>query len=652
MPNGLLSQRLTKRAALALMIHAGVFVLAYYLAYSLRFDFNIPHNHLLGFFVTLTAVVFVKLMVFYSGGHCHRSWHYVSFSDLAALLRAATIATLIIAALDKLMAENYRIFRSVLVLDWGLTIVMLGGLRAVARLMREEIRPRLFGNGYKKTLIVGANQSGETLARHLLSEPKLKSTVAGFLDHDESRYGSTVSGIPILGNPEYALQYAAALSVEQIFIIAGTLTGQQTRELMDDCRQAGIALKVIPAVDDLLTSDYTVQMRDVDINDLLRREPVRLSTDAISGLLAGRSVMVTGAGGSIGSEVCRQVLKFLPRQIILVERAENSLFVIEQEFRNLRIDAEVVPCIADINDRPRLENILETYRPEIIFHAAAHKHVPMMEYNPGEAIKNNVLGTRMLAELADEYGVAEFVMISTDKAVNPTSVMGASKQLAERFVHAFSEHATTKFVVVRFGNVLASNGSVVPIFQEQIRKGGPVTVTHPDIERFFMTIPEASQLVLQAAAMGKGGEIFVLDMGSPVRIVDLARDLIRLSGLSSDDIEVVFTGLRPGEKLYEELYFEDEKMLPTPHSKVFAAYHRPYSLEDVRLAIDQLAEVIDASPETIRRTIKATVPEYASPPLTVVAPDAPATTNNAPASASSNGVTLPQRRTNQATTAG
>jgi FlaA1/EpsC-like NDP-sugar epimerase len=596
----------------------------------MRFDFRIPASEIQGFFVTLMAVVMVKLIVFYAGGHCHRSWHYVSFSDLAAILRSSTIASLIIATLDYLMAESYHIPRSILLMDWLLTVVAIGGMHAFARLVREELIPRMQSSGFRKALIVGANQSGETLARHLLANPKLKCLVAGFLDQDERRYGSTIGGIPILGHPNAALTYAAALGADQVLVIAGVLAGPQLRALMDQCNKAGLTLKVIPAVDDLLTSDYSIQMRDVDINDLLRREPVQLSNDAIHHLVAGKTVMVTGAGGSIGSEICRQLLKFHPRQLLLVERAENSLFVIDQEFKSLRLDSEVVPCLADINDRFRMESLFEHYRPEVVFHAAAHKHVPMMEYNPGEAIKNNVFGTRLLAELADEYGVQKLVMISTDKAVNPTSVMGASKHLAERFVQAFSEVATTRFVVVRFGNVLASNGSVVPIFQEQIRRGGPVTVTHPEIERFFMTIPEASQLVLQAASMGKGGEIFVLDMGQPVRIVDLAKDLIRLSGLQQDDIEIVFTGLRPGEKLYEELYFEDEEMLPTQHAKVFAAFHRPCSLAEVRTAIDGLTQHVHATPEDLRSRIKAILPEYVSPALTVVASDQPADANVLP----------------------
>jgi FlaA1/EpsC-like NDP-sugar epimerase len=638
----LIPQRLSTRALLSLLIHGIVFAVVYWLSFCLRFDFNLPTTEWVLFGLTLPAVLVIKLAVFYSSGHCHRSWHYVSLSDLAALLRAATLSSLVIAALDKLMAQDFHVSRIALALDWALTVLVLGGLRAMIRLSREEFRPRLFGKGYRKALIVGANQSGETLARHLLANPRLKYNVAGFLDADPARYGSTVGGIPVLGQPEHALPIATAIGAEDILVISGVLPGNKLRELMEGCQQAGVVLKVIPPIEELITSgSYSLQLRDVDINDLLRREPVQLSTDAISTLIAGRTILVTGAGGSIGSEICRQVLKFRPKMLVLVERAENSLFLIDQELKPFRSEVAIQPCIADINDVQRIEQVFSTWRPDVVFHAAAHKHVPMMEYNPGEAIKNNVLGTKVLAELADEYAVQEFVMISTDKAVNPTSVMGVSKQLAERFIHAFSEVATTKFVAVRFGNVLASNGSVVPIFQEQIRRGGPITVTHPDIERFFMTIPEASQLVLQAAAMGKGGEIFVLDMGQPVRIVDLAKDLIRLSGLQPEDIEIVFTGLRPGEKLYEELYFEDEEMQPTPHPKLFVAYHRPYTLEDVRRAIVELTQMVHEAPDAIRTKIKDIVPEYdaSQSALTVAEKQAPMAASN-----------LPQRRTNQATT--
>ncbi len=613
MSTNLFPQRPTKRASAVLLLHAVVFALVYWFAFSVRSEFVISGADWPTLWLTMPGIVVLKLIIFYYYGHCHRSWSSVSFSDLVALFHSATLSVLCIAAFDRLFARSIHPPRGVLLLDWAMTILVLGGLRAIGRMSREELSPRLWRTGYRKALIVGANQSGETLARHLLSDRRLKYQPVGYLDQDETRIGSTVCGIPVWGLPAQALAIANRLGVEDVLVISGVLTGSQLRSLMESFSSANITLKVIPAYDDLLASNYSPQIRDVDINDLLRREPVQLNSDAISNLIAGRTILVTGAGGSIGSEICRQVLKFRPKLLLLVEQAENSLFLIEQEFRALRTEAQVIPYIADITDKARMDQIFGMHRPSIVFHAAAHKHVPMMEFNPGEAIKNNVLGTCQLAELADAHGVQEFVMISTDKAVNPTSIMGVSKQLAERFVHAFSEVASTKFVVVRFGNVLASNGSVVPIFQEQIRRGGPITVTHPEIERFFMTIPEASQLVLQAAAMGKGGEIFVLDMGESVRIVDLARDLIRLSGLKPDDIDIVFTGLRPGEKLYEELYFDDEEMQPTPHPKLFVAYHRPYMLADIQKAISEVASLMHEDPAALRLKIKELVAEYAEP---------------------------------------
>ncbi|MEX2113440.1 MAG: nucleoside-diphosphate sugar epimerase/dehydratase [Pirellulales bacterium] len=623
MNSRLMPQRLTKRALAALVLHAAAFAVVYWFAYNIRTEFALPEQDWVTLWVTLPAVVLLKSIAFYYLGHCHRSWYSVSFSDLVALFNAANLSTLVLLAINGLMVNTLHPPRGVFIIDWALTILVLGGMRAVGRLSREELSPMLWGSNYRKALIVGANQSGETLARHLLSDRRLKYQPVGYLDDDRARIGSTLGGIPIWGQPASAPRIAARLGVEDVLVISGVLTGSELRNLMEACGAAQISLKVIPAYDDLLAANYSPQIRDVNIDDLLRREPVQLNSEAIGSLIGGRTVLVTGAGGSIGSEICRQVLKFRPKTLVMVERAENSLFLVEQEFRALRTESQVVPCIADITDRNRIDQVLRQYRPAVVFHAAAHKHVPMMEYNPGEAIKNNVLGTRLLAQLADEHGVQEFVMISTDKAVNPTSIMGVSKQLAERFVHAFSEKAGTKFVVVRFGNVLASNGSVVPIFQDQIRRGGPVTVTHPEIERFFMTIPEASQLVLQAAAMGKGGEIFVLDMGQSVRIVDLARDLIRLSGLSEDDIEIVFTGLRPGEKLYEELYFDDEERQPTPHPKLFVAYHRPYTLAEVEQAVSAVAELAHAAPDVLRLKIKELVAEYSDTSSVAAVPETP-----------------------------
>jgi FlaA1/EpsC-like NDP-sugar epimerase len=645
-------QRPTKRALAVLLLHAVAFMLVYWFAFAVRTDFAISDDEWVTLLITMPGIVILKLIIFYYYGHCHRSWYSVSFSDLVLLFHSATLSVLIIAAFDRFFINSFHPPRGVLLLDWAMTILLLGGLRAVGRMSREELSARFWHAGYRKALIVGANQSGETLARHLLSDRRLKYQPVGYLDHDKTRIGSTVGGIPVWGEPTEALSIAGRLGVEDVLVISGVLTGSQLRSLMESCAIQSITLKVIPAYDDLLASNYSPQIRDIDINDLLRREPVELNSDAISNLIAGRIVLVTGAGGSIGSEICRQVLKFRPKILLLIEQAENSLFLVEQEFRALRTESRIVPCIADITDRARMEQVFAAHRPSIVFHAAAHKHVPMMEFNPGEAIKNNVLGTRQLAELADAHGVQEFVMISTDKAVNPTSIMGVSKQLAERFVHAFSEVASTKFVVVRFGNVLASNGSVVPIFQDQIRRGGPITVTHPEIERFFMTIPEASQLVLQAAAMGKGGEIFVLDMGESVRIVDLARDLVRLSGLKPDDIDIVFTGLRPGEKLYEELYFDDEEMQSTPHPKLFVAYHRPYTLAAVQQAIAEVSLLIHGPPELLRLKIKELVAEYSDPDASGEPSSEDSGAGDTADSQSSGDTRLPQRRTNQPTQAG
>jgi len=556
------SKRLTKRAALALVVHAGVFCLCYWLAFGFRFDFVFSSEIREIFWISLPAVLLTKLVVFYALGHCHVSWRYVTFSDLALLLKASFLSLLAIAAINYFLVDSFHssplqaplhIPRGIPPMDFLLTIMLLGGLRAIWRLSREEVLPRLYRKGYHEAFIVGANHAGESLARQLQSDPRLKYTICGFLDSDVSRHGSMLAGIPVLGHPSEVARYAAGREIKDVLVVSGAISGKEIRQLMDRCETAAIAVKVLPSVDELLNSNYKIQIRDVNIADLLRRDAVELNSHAIGGLLEGKTVMVTGAGGSIGSEICRQVLRFSPHSLVLVERAENSLFTIEQELVRSAISSKLHPCVADISDAQRLDQILSEHRPDVIFHAAAHKHVPMMESNPGEAIKNNVVGTTWVSVAANRHHVEHFVMISTDKAVNPTSIMGVSKQIAERFVHAFAEYSTTtKYVVVRFGNVLGSAGSVVPTFRAQIQRGGPVTITHEKMERFFMTIPEASQLVLQAAAMGTGGEIFVLDMGEPVKIVDLARDLIRLSGFTEDDIDIVFTGLRPGEKLYEE----------------------------------------------------------------------------------------------------
>lgn len=612
---------LSRRTLAMLGVHAVVFVTAYFLAFFTRNDFKLDASWFADFLATVGGVVAVKLVIFFALGLCHVSWGRVAFGDLTSLIWASTLSMLVFASIDGLFLSTGwlpwvpRIRRSVILLDWGATIMLLGGIRAVWRSIREELRPLLAKTQARTAIIVGADQAGEMIARGLQSTSACRYIVVGFLDDDPALRHTRIAGIPVLGDVEDAGIQVAKRGVDEVIVQSGRLAGKRFRALLEDCNAAGTEVKVLPGIDELLNGQRSlshVQLRPVEIKDLLRREPVRLDDSAIRKLVEGRVVMVTGAGGSIGSEICRQVLRYSPQKLLLVERAENSLFLVEQELSRLQPRPAFEPLIADITDEHRMDQIMTAHAPEVVFHAAAHKHVPMMEWNAAEAIKNNVLGTRLLARLADRHGVRQFVAISTDKAVNPTSVMGCSKLLAERFVQALSHDSQTRFMVVRFGNVLASNGSVVPIFQEQIRRGGPITVTHPGIERFFMTIPEASQLVLQAAAMGSGGEIFVLDMGESIKIVDLARDLIALSGLADDDIEIVFTGLRPGEKLYEELYFEDEQRKATPHPKVFCAMHRPAELSAVEAVIDELAELVEESPEQVKQKLRDIIPEYAA----------------------------------------
>ena len=645
--------------------HVALFTLVYWLAFVVRFDFPLPFSIADAFCATLPWVIGVKLGIFYLCGHYRGWWRYVTFADLVALLRASGLSLLAIVVLHY-FAWPARIPRSIPVLDCVLTILLLGCLRSSWRIFREHFSPALRSKDFRWALVVGTDDATGMLAHQIQSQSGLPYRVRGLL-HTDGKTGRTQLGqIPVLGHLDNVREIAAAYGASEILVTAGILDGEQIRRLMETCHQSRLKLKILPSLKDRLQGSSRIPIRDIEINDLLRRDPVHLDADAIGQLLRGRRVLVTGAGGSIGSEICRHVLKYAPKTLLLLGRGENRIFAIERELRapplsrpengtgsdtdpplsrpgrgaggegspgtvpffvepdsipvsNVTdergdcpprpaltpdprtLTPEIIPLIADVTDATRMRHIFEQHRPEVVFHAAAHKHVPLMEANPGEAVKNNVLGTRCLADLAHEFQTRRFVFISTDKAVRPASVMGVTKHLAERYVLALSQESKTRFVVTRFGNVLGSTGSVVPIFQDQIRNGGPITVTDPRMTRFFMTIPEASQLVLQAAAMGKGGEIFVLEMGEPVKIIDLARDLIRLSGLPEDSIEITYTGIRPGEKLYEELYFADEETLPTPHPKLRAAYHRPYSVAEVRCCISELQQLATQPDEPLIR---------------------------------------------------
>jgi len=454
-------------------------------------------------------------------------------------------------------------------LDWGILLSLMMASRLMWRVYREMyVIPRRQSG--PKTLIVGAGEAGSQLLREIRKSREANYNIVGFIDDDPRKMGMRLNGMPVLGGTGQLQELVEDLSIEKVIIAIPSARGKDVRAIIGRCKMADVRFKILPGLSEIISGKVEIsQVKDVEIDDLLGREQARLDDKAISGYLAGKRVLVTGAGGSIGSEICRQVARFAPGKLLILDAAETPLFHIERELVACFPELMLVPVIADVRNRERLECLFEEFMPEVVFHAAAYKHVPMMEYNPIEAVTNNIGGSRNLAEMADRFGVRNFVMISTDKAVNPTNIMGATKRAAECYIQGLACTSSTKFTTVRFGNVLGSNGSVIPMFKEQIRNGGPVTVTDPGVVRYFMTIPEASQLVLQAGCLGRGGDIFVLDMGEPVPILELAEELIRLSGLEPyDDIDIVFTGLRPGEKMYEELLIAGENVLPTSHEKI------------------------------------------------------------------------------------
>ncbi len=605
----LLRTVLKYRFAILFVGHMAVFTFAYWLAFALRFDFQIPADIYARMSPSLPAVLGIKLAVFLLAGHYHGWWRYVSLADLWALLKATAISAVALVVVNHYMLDGL-IPRAVVVLDALVTVLVLGALRASSRLWREQWMLQRRGANCRASLIIGANSWNGTVAQHIHQHPKMAHRVVGFIDNDPYRQGARLGGIPVLGTVADIPRVAALHHVSNVLVTTQALSGQHLREIIDLCKAHKLTLKVIPSMLDDLEREGGLPIRDVEINDLLRREAVQLDSSAISAEVAGRTVLITGAGGSIGSEICRQLLPFSPRRLVLLDVGENCLFLINNELSGNTFGVSIECHVADVRDESTVRQIFTNCRPDVVIHAAAHKHVGLMESNVAACARNNVLGTKCVADVSNEIGVEKFVLISTDKAVNPTSVMGVTKHLAERYVHALAQDSKSAFMVVRFGNVLGSNGSVLPIFQEQIRRGGPITVTDERMLRFFMTIPEAAQLVLQAASMGRGGEIFVLEMGEAIPVVELARDLIRLSGLPSDAIEIKFVGVRPGEKLFEELYFDDEEQLETRHPKVRAAYHRPCTLADVCDDLRQLANRLQETPEDLRKFLKVLVPEY------------------------------------------
>lgn len=540
-------------------------------------------------------------------GLYRRMWQYASIGEIVSIFKAIVIGA-IISYVVALLLLPARVPFGVEVRAMETILVLVGGVRFLWRVFHND---RI---NYKDTethaIIVGAGNCGMLIAKEMMGPSFAQTKIVGFIDDDNNKYHMSILGLPVLGNRYDLPRLVKEKHIHEIIIAMPSVSRTEISEIINLGKTTGAKLKIIPALNDLISGKISVKkLRDVSVEDLLGREPIVADLNGILGYVHNKTVMVTGAGGSIGSELCRQVAPFAPDKLLLLGHGENSIYTIEMELRKKFPELEIVTVIADVQDRSRLMDVFRTFRPHVVFHAAAHKHVPLMERNPSEAIKNNVFGTRNVADGADRFGAERFVMISSDKAVNPTSVMGATKRIAEMYVQSLNTTSQTKFSAVRFGNVLGSRGSVIPAFKQQIAAGGPVTVTHPEMVRYFMTIPEAVQLVIQSGSFAKGGEVFVLDMGEPVKILTLAEDLITLSGFEPyKDIDITFSGIREGEKLYEELLTDEENLGSTQHDRIFIGRPNVVSQNQLELEFKRLERVLAEEPSAIREVINQIVP--------------------------------------------
>lgn len=606
-----------------LVTDAGLVCVSYVLAYLIRFENDIPPDQVEMLVQTLPWIVPLKILLFAWLGLYRGMWRYTSISDLINIIKATVISAGAIA-LALLLIRHFEGFsRSVLVMDALLTLMLIGGVRLLIRVHIQKAFPASFFNpAYfpffnpdrekrKRLLIVGAGDAAEKMLREILDNPRLRYNPVGLLDDDPRKQGRAIHGCPVLGLIDDLEN--VPVQFDEILIAIPSARGEEMRKIVELCDRTGKRFRTIPKIGELIEGRITVNsIREVRLEDLAGRQEINLDQERISRFLHGKRILVTGAGGSIGSELVRQISRFEPQVVGLLDFSELNLYQVEQEFRLRLQTLPTESFLTDIRDREALQGVLARFRPHIIFHAAAYKHVPMQESHPREAVLNNVLGTRNLVELAVEADAERLVLVSTDKAVRPTNVMGATKRVAELFVESMNGRQVTRFVAVRFGNVFSSSGSVIPLFQQQIAAGGPVMVTHPEVTRYFMSIPEAAQLILQAGAMGEGGEIFILDMGEPIRIVDMARDLIRLHGLEPDkDVLIEFTGLRPGEKLYEELITSGEGIVSTSHKKILVLRGKTLDAAALLAQIESLLAVArQGDDEAIRRKLRDIVPEY------------------------------------------
>lgn len=549
------------------------------------------------FVVTAVSILLAYLLFAFLFNLFNRLWIYASVKELLSIVYAVTLAVFVGTVLTYLvltvMKETNNIIFGAVIIIWLCLIVFIGATRIFFRVSKKNTENI---EEFERVLIFGAGRGGTTLARQMENVPSMKMKPVLFLDDDVNKYKQVINGVKVMGSRNDLRASIDKYDIDKVILAIPSLTQYKLKELYDICIESGVKVQIMPNIDDVLTGKKEVaHLKNIDLEDLLGRDPVRLDSDGIRDEINNKTILITGAGGSIGSEIVRQASSFGPKRVLLVGHGENSIYNITMEMKNRFKDGHItfVPVIADIQDRDRMFKIVEKYRPDIVFHAAAHKHVPLMEANPKEAIKNNIFGTKNIAEASDAFGVKTFVMVSTDKAVNPPNIMGATKRWAEMVVQNLDKRSETKFVAVRFGNVLGSRGSVIPLFKKQIEKGGPVTVTHPDITRYFMTIPEASRLVIQAGVLADGGEVFVLDMGEPVKIVDLAKNVIELAGYSIEDIGIEFTGLRPGEKMYEELLNENEVSDDQVHEKIYVGRAVPKDYDALMADIDRLMSMSD-----------------------------------------------------------
>ncbi|MBE0660340.1 MAG: polysaccharide biosynthesis protein [Bryobacteraceae bacterium] len=580
-------------------------------AFLLRFDFSIPTYYRPHLLLGVVCLVLGKSVTFVLFGLHRESWRYVSSNDLLRLAMA-NFAGSVLCGITIFILSPPGFPRSIYVLDYILCFGLTAWVRVAAQLALEIVRLRGARNGKTPALIYGAGDAGVMLAREIQQSRNLPFAFVGFVDDDPRKKGSLIHGVRVLGTGQDLSPLVARHAVGMVLIAMPSASGQQIATILKHCALARVKYKTMPPLGEIIDGGPIFsQVRDVAVEDLLGRSPVQLDTRSIEAAIADQTVLVTGAAGSIGSEMCRQIARFQPATLVGLDIGETPLFYLEMELRDKFPNLHFIPEIGDIQNQQRVEEVLALHRPQIVFHAAAYKHVPMMELHPFEAVENNVFGTRTLAACAAQFGVGAFVMISTDKAVRPTNIMGATKRLAELTINSL-QNGGTRFLSVRFGNVLGSNGSVIPIFKKQIAEGGPVTVTHPEMQRYFMTIPEAAQLVLQASTLGRGGEIFVLDMGAPVKIADLARNLILLSGLQPDvDIAVEFTGIRPGEKLYEEIHLHEESILPTFHEKIKVFSSTPASYREIEIILRRLESACRSrNLGQLVLQLKESVPDY------------------------------------------